>query len=577
MHAAGSSSAPTTSRLEALVRRGETLKRVLEEVSSGSELRTLLTSIVREACELLGADDGSIGIYDEQRDVLRVEAAHHMPEGEVGTEARPGEGLAGRVLASRRPIVLDRYGDLGSPTRPELQENAVLGLPLFWRDQMVGFFGIGARPPRRFDAGDVESLALFGRPAAIAIEIARRYQREHTRTRRLALLAEVGRIISSGLELSQMLQNAADSIHQLLGYPNVAIPLVDPTRPSTLVLSYVGGAGRHTIDGAYRLPMSRGIIGAAATHGRVELVNDVAADPRYVPTPGVSGIRAELAVPIRLGDQILGVLNVESSEPFSEEDTTALEIAADHLALAIKNARLFSQAQQLAVLEERQRLARDLHDSVTQLLSSATMIAQSVAPAYARDPVEGERRIERVVSLNRSALAEMRALLKELRPPVPTASSSPSTAELPVPGVVRVRSEGLPAVLAEELAALERDGLVARLVSRGYQGLPPEREEVLYRIAQEALANSVKHARARSIEVELASGGGRASLRIRDDGLGFDPVSAAARSFSPSTLEGGGMGLSTMRERARHLGGTFCLRTAPGAGTEIEIAFPTAG
>ncbi len=568
----GASTLPPPARLEALLRRGETLGRVLAEVSSESELRTLLTSIVREACELLGADDGSIGIYDEQRGVLRVEAAHHMPEGEVGTEARPGEGLAGRVLAERRPIVLERYGDLGQP-RPELAENAVLGLPLFWRDRLVGFFGIGARPPRRFDGGDVESLSLFGRPAAIAIEIARRYQREHTRTRRLEVLAEVGRIISSGLELTQMLQTAADAIHELLGYPNVAIPLIDPVRPSTLLLSSVGGPGRHSLDGDYRLPVGRGIIGAAAAHGRVELVNDVSADPRYVPTPGVSGIRAELAVPIRLGGQILGVLNVESGEPFSEEDATALEIAADHLALAIKNARLFAQAQQLAVLEERQRLARDLHDSVTQLLSSATMIAQSVAPAYSRDPVEGERRIERVVELNRSALAEMRALLKELRPPAPR--PGPSTSELPIPGVVRVRSEGLPAVLALDLAALERDGLAARLVRRGYEGLPAEREEVLYRIAQEALSNTVKHARANNIEVELAAGGGRASMRIRDDGRGFDPQAASARQFSPSTLEGGGMGLSTMRERARNLGGTFCLRTAPGAGTEIEIAFAT--
>ncbi len=573
----GASIPPSEAQLEALLRRGETLQRVLEEVSSESELRTLLTSIVREACELLGADDGSIGIYDEQRGVLRVEAAHNMPEGEVGTEARPGEGLAGRVLTERRPVVLDRYGDLGQLPRPELAENTVLGLPLFWRDRVVGFFGIGARPPRRFDAADVESLSLFGRPAAIAIEIARRYQREHLRTRRLEVLAAVGRIISSGLELSEMLQNAADAIHRLLGYPYVAIPLIDPERPSTLVLSYVGGGAGHSIDGGYRLPLARGIIGAAASQGRVELVNDVAADPRYVPTPGVVGIRSELAVPIRLGGQILGVLNVESGQPFSEEDATALEIAADHLALAIKNARLFAQAQQLAVLEERQRLARDLHDSVTQLLSSATMIAQSVAPAYARDRTEGERRTARVVELNRSALAEMRALLKELRPPgqPKPVNAMHSTAELPIPGVVRVRSEGLPAVLALELAALERDGLAARLVRRGYDRLTPEREEVLYRIAQEALSNTVKHARARSIEVELAASGARASMRIRDDGKGFDPQAAAARSFSPSTLEGGGMGLSTMRERARHLGGTFCLRTAPGAGTEIEIAFAT--
>src|SRR5262249_34495928 len=143
---------------------------------------------------------------------------------------------------------------------------------------------------------------------------------------RLALIARIGRIITSGLELNELLQTAADAIHDLLGYPNIAIPLLDPGDPQTLCIRTVGGHYRELVHTQYRLSISCGIMGAAVRERRVQLVNDVQADPRYVPTPGCVGIRAELAVPILLGEQVLGVLNAESSEPFNDEDAMSLQI-----------------------------------------------------------------------------------------------------------------------------------------------------------------------------------------------------------------------------------------------------------
>lgn len=145
------------------------------------------------------------------------------------------------------------------------------------------------------------------------------------------------------------------------------------------------------------------------------------AESRYLPIPNAD-IRAELAVPILLGGRLLGVLDGAGTSPFSADDVAGLLIMADQLAVALENAALYERAQTVGVLKERHRLARDLHDSVTQLVFSTTLIAQSVSAAYRRDPAKGERRLAPIFDLSHQSQAEMRALLAELRPagPVPS-------------------------------------------------------------------------------------------------------------------------------------------------------------
>lgn len=561
------------SAVDRLLRQQESLREVVESISSELELRPLLTSIVRHACDLLEADAGTIGLYDETRDLIRTEAACNMPPGELGAEMPPGVGLAGAVLLSRAPVVLARYDEVERPTQPALGDDAVVGVPIVWRGRLTGVFGLGARAPRRFDAEDVRVLGLLARHTAVAIENARLYAREQRRSERLALIARVGRIITAGLDLDQILQRAADAIHEVLGYPNVDVPLVDPLDPETLCVRVRGGRYKELIAHEDRLPVTTGIMGAAVRERRAQLVNDVAADPRYVRPPAGVPVRAELAVPILLGEQVLGVLNVESEEPFAAEDATSLQIVADHLAVAIRNARLFQSAQQLAALEERQRLARDLHDSVAQLLFTQTLVAQSLGPAFSRDAAEGERRVQRLLDLTRQALGEMRALLAELRPaePVPELAHAESS----LSSLSRIRREGLPAALRAYLAESVPDALRVELRSAGYAALPLEIEEVLFRIAQEAVHNAVKHARAAHLRLALSVAGGRARLRVSDDGRGFDPE-AARRRRARDGLRSGGLGLLSMRERADAIGGRLRLDTAPGRGTTLVVTLPLA-
>lgn len=543
---------------------------MIESVSAELDLEPLLQRLLAGACELLGAGHGAIGLYDEDLRQVRIAAARGLPRGDLGRAFAPGEGLAGEVLRLRRPVVLERYDQVPTPAWPELADHAVLAVPLSRHGRLLGFFGLGGPPPLRFAPQDVESLELFGRHAAIAIENARLYALERRRGERLALIARVGQIITAGLALDELLQRAADAVHELLGYPSVDLPLVD-AEAQELVVRARGGLYKQVIRHEDRLPLARGIMGAAALERRPQLVNDVAGDPRYVRPPGTAGARAELAVPILLGDLALGVLNVESDAPFGPDDLQSLQIVADHLAVAIRNARLFERAQAAAAFEERQRLARDLHDSVTQLLFGVTLIAQSVQDAWRRDPAEGERQLERLMGLSRSALAEMRALLSELRGDTPADDAEAAS----LAGLSRVRREGLPGALQRYAAEVGGD-LSVELDARQYRPQPFEREEALYRIAQEALNNVVKHAGARCARLVLGLDGEGVHLTVTDDGQGFEAGELLLRAAAEGARGGGGLGFVSMRERAEALHGSLRIAARPGGGTSVEVVLPAA-
>ena len=552
-------------QLERLLRQRESLREVIETISAELELGPLLDGILHQACRLLEADDGSIGLFDEAGGEMVTMASYGLPDGELGMRIPPGVGLAGLMLERRQPMLLERYGSVPNPVWPELAQHAVVSVPIERRDRFIGYIGLGARPPRVFDQGDVEALTLFARHATIAIENARLYALELRRTERLALIARIGQIITAGLALDELLQKAADAIHELLGYPNVDIPLLDAAG-QVLVVRARGGHYKQVIRGDGRIPLAEGVMGAAVRERRVQLVNDVSADPRYIQPPGADLAQAELAVPIALGEQVLGVLNVEGAAAFGDEDVTSLQIVADHLAVAIRNARLYEQAQRAAVLEERERLSRDLHDSVTQMLFSLTLIAESIGPELAADPQEGQRRAQRLTELSRQALAEMRALLAQLRE---------EQGEFPVtPSLSRVRSEGLPAALRGYAAEISVESLRVELDVSGYRPQPFEREEALFRIAQEALHNVVKHGGARRVDIALSLDREGVHMTVTDDGRGFQPGELLLRAAAGGAGREGGLGFVSMRERAESLHGELRIVASPGGGTRVEVTLP---
>ncbi|HEX6834908.1 MAG TPA: histidine kinase, partial [Rudaea sp.] len=220
-----------------------------------------------------------------------------------------------------------------------------------------------------------------------------------------------------------------------------------------------------------------------------------------------------------------------------------------------------------AVLAERQRLARELHDNVTQILSSMSLLSQTLTTAWQRSPEEGERRAARLAQLAQTAFAEMRMLLHQLAPP---GSATGSVSEVlsrrsrSLVGVEMLREHALPSALTKMLASAVPESLAVRSSFSNYVPQRLEHEEALFRVCQEAVSNCVRHANARRIRVEAVVTGSQAVLRVSDDGSGL------STNFRP------GVGLGSMRTRIEHLRGQFRIAPSEPHGTLIEARLPRA-
>jgi len=531
----------------------ELLSQMIEDIAGELALEPLLDRIVERACKLIGADDGVIGLYVPETDSIRTAASYNIPQDQLRAVLPRGHGLTGRVLELDAPLRC-RYGDLPHPSRAAAFDMDMIGMPIRAHGRLIGVFGIGVWPPREFEAHAQDMLDLFARHAAIAIENAQRYAEEQRRASRFALIARVAAIGATGPDLDTLLQHAADAIHETLEYPNVDIPLLDPDDPQTLVIKVRGGDYKRLIRHEDRLPVGTGIMGAAVRERRVQMVNDVVGDPRYVTPPGVKPPQAELAIPIVHGDSVLGVLNVEADRTFDDLDRVSLEIVAEHLGVAIVNARLFERSTQVALLEERQRLARDLHDNVTQILASMSLITQSLAEAWHRNPADGERRATRLSELAQLAFAELRGLLRELSPEGATGRWG-SVAPIP---------NELPDAMRRLLKAMVPAHIRLNLDAGAYRPQAQANEHAMLRVCQEAVSNAVRHAAPKRVGIVLSVDTTSLRLRVCDDGRGMPE---AARP---------GMGLANMRERLYELGGELLITSGAPHGTRIDAFLPRA-
>ena len=584
------------------VRRADILQRVIASINSGLALEPLLSNILDSAVTLIQATHGTIGLVIERGDesVVRTVATYNMPPEELGAEMAPNVGLAGQVLREGNTLRLDRYGDLDQPTLPELANHSVVGVPIRWGNRMIGFFGIGNESPNRFSERDAETLELFAQYAAIAINNANLFEASQRALDEMRLLYEISQRIGLSADVDEVIDAYLDQVAAGGQYIcSIVLYEFDAQIQRTAVLvrgRWSPQSGSQRLE--ERLPYSKDDLDPILDAGQTITISDVRTDPRVSSTlreiQEESGRLALAMIPLMVRSQRIGlvVLSYPGIHKWNEDSLRPYRATAAQLAIAfdhrMQQTLLTDRSQQLAVLQERQRLARELHDSVTQLIFSATLIAQSISPAWRRDPLEGERRVERLLELSQMAMREMRSLLFELKP-----SNEIQTKDIPstLTGSERIRHYGMlraVRLLAEDFS---QEGLKVKIdadeAGAKYFGAETGRrrrqervegsdeeaalQESVYRIIQESLNNAIKHSYARHVNIQIKNNElDSFCFSVRDDGVGFAPSHIEAGD----AIQGSGLGMKTMRERAEAIGGTLRVLSEPGQGTVIEVVVP---
>ena len=297
------------------------------------------------------------------------------------------------------------------------------------------------------------------------------------------------------------------------------------------------------------LPRHHGMLGVILQDGKPLRLDDIRADPRFWGWPAAHPeLKDVLGVPILQGSQVLGFIFAACKRDaggFTERDERLLSLFAAHAAIALTNARLYERSRELTAAQERARLARDLHDAVSQKLFSVRAKARAAALLVARDPARATAEIDSVAALAGEAHAELRAVIDGLAPPDLAASGLVGSVRSYA--VLVGRSYGVPVrVVADELPTLDE-----------------QRETVLYRVAQEAITNALRHSGSTDVTVRLAARPRGVVLEVRDRGSGFDPDHTS-----------GGLGLDSMRERAASVGGTLAITSTEGNGTSVRLTVP---
>ena len=365
--------------------------------------------------------------------------------------------------------------------------------------------------------------------------------------------------ISRHLDTAEALQTIVRTARELVGAEYAALGVPDGA----------GSFARFVVDGIsdeqWRrigpLPRQHGMLSVMLHDPQPQRLPNIMADPRFRWWPSAHPkLTAFLGVPIRDGDEILGALFLGNTTPsendscsFTEDDEELLSVLAAHAAIALTHARLFERERELAIVAERTRLARELHDAVAQKLFALRLTAEAAAGLVDDDPDGARAHLDRVATLAHDAADELRAAVGELRP-----------AELD--------EDGLALTLRKQIDVIDRaqqaiGGPRVVFDSVPVCAMPPAHEQVLLRVAQEALHNALRHAAASRIVVSLTPGKSpiAAQLTVADDGRGFS-------KRDDRVLRG--LGLASMRERAGSVGGKLSVHSETDGGTEIRLEVP---
>jgi signal transduction histidine kinase len=367
----------------------------------------------------------------------------------------------------------------------------------------------------------------------------------------LESISEAVLAIAAEREVEPVLRRLVHSARELAGARYAALGI--PDGEGAFAQFITAGMSDELIAAMGPLPRTHGLLGAMLESPESHRTPDIRRHPRFRgwwPSAHPQ-MRSFLGVPIAARGNVIAAFYLTDKEgagEFGDEDQRLIEMLAAHAAVAIENARLLERSRELSIVEERNRLSRELHDSVSQKLFGIVLTAEAAATLIDRDDGTAAEQVARLGELAQEALGELRGLIFELRPQ-------------------SLEEEGLAATLRKQVDMLRRvHGREIELRIAGGAKCAPEDEAEVLRVAQEALGNALRHAEAERIELRMEARDGRLVVTVADDGIGFDPAAPGVRSRR--------LGLTSMEERARALGGTLAVVSRPGEGTTVTLEVP---
>ena len=560
-----------------LLRRLTEMQTLLETstaVVSSLDTQQVIENILEQVQRLLGVETCAVLVQDTATGQLAVRASRGLSERYV-RELRLAPSMrampAWRAIDSGRPVqVPDVEAD---PALAELLPlvhsegyRALLDVPLVTPHGPPALLVIYRADPHHFDADEVNLAVTFANQAAMALENAALFGRTdeelQKQVRSLSALNQVMRTAGQSLVLDDVLTNALEAVVQVMEADAAWIYLLREGE-TTLRLRAQQGLSAEFARAVGEMELGAGLNGRVAQTGETLLLDDLGpqAAAGAQPSPAEAavtaaareGLRSLAAVPLRAKDAVVGVLGAatRSDRRLPAAEVELLSAIGSQVGIAVENARLYQRSRQVAILEERNRLAREIHDALAQGLTGIIVQLEAMERLAQRRPEQALTSLQRAKDLARRSLQEARRSVWGLRPR--------SLEDMTLTEALQARVE-----------ALRDEGrLQASLgVSGPRRLLSPDVELNLFRIAQEGLVNIQRHARATTVHVQLDFGQAHVRLVVEDDGVGLPRPAAEG---SPG---GDGFGLTGMRERASLLGGQMTLTSQPGQGTRVEVIVP---
>jgi two-component system, NarL family, sensor histidine kinase DevS len=542
----------------------DTLHRLSLELVRERDLETVLRRIAQAALELLHARYAAIGIPDGSGGLERFVTAGMSPE-EVKRIPHPpeGRGLIGLLLKERRPLRLDDIAghprSVGFPAHHPLMRT-FLGVPIVSMGAGIGQIYVTEKlGGQAFNSEDEKLGEMLAAYAAVAIDNARHYIQLQTQERELersnedlTILNEVASAASTTLELNGMLDKAVEVIARHLRAQSSEV-FLDEDRNGEFTLMLRRGDRPSSIWKIDRFPIGAGVLGRVAARRELIITNKAQSES--------AGLTADLAddrcqsvicLPLVSKDLVLGVLTLATDERWDFESRQRQLFTGLGLTLgeAVENALLLRKSQRLAVLEERERIGMDLHDGIIQSIYAVGLTLEDGMLSLEESPGMARDRLEKAIGGLNSVIRDIRAYILDMKPQRIAYDNF---------------SEGL-RQLAREFRAQTLAHVDLHISEGAAIGLGQHSTNALYHIAQEALANVAKHARATRVRISFSRESEWFQLMVEDNGRGFS-AEAQKRIL--------GHGLPNIEERARASGGEATIVSEKGKGTRVQVRIPT--